>query len=102
MSMITEDHRKQLLKKKPLVWATIIPTRTTKPVVSLHTQASHAKNAVSATSPVNAYARGLRYMRERGGHPVGEAEVYELVDGEWVLRWYISDGTYPNELPWKN
>lgn len=101
MTDITEKHREQLLKKKPLVWATIIPTRTTKPVVALHTQAGHAKNAVQATSPKNAYARGLTYMRERGGSPVGEAEVYELVDGEWVLRWYVADGTYPDELPWR-
>lgn len=93
------DHRDGLTKLKPKVWATIVPTRTTKPVVALHTSLAHAKNAVRASAPYD--ARAFSYDRARGGHAMGEAEVYELVDGVWELRWEIPEGTYPNELPWK-
>lgn len=96
MPKTCEDYRDQLTKLKPKVWATIIPTRSTKPPVSLHTSVSHAKNAVSAT-----YSRRYDFDTGRGGYPLAESEVYELVDGEWVLRWEIADGTYPNDLPWK-
>lgn len=96
---VPADHRDGLTMLKPKVWASIVPTRTTKPVVALHTSIGHAKNAA-----VNAAlwdSRSFPYDRAKGGYPVGASEVYELVDGVWELRWEIAEGTYPNELPWK-
>lgn len=92
-------YRDKLNEFKPQVWATIVPSRTTKPVVALHKSLAHAKNAVSASSPPR--SAGFSHDSARGGYPVAEAEVHELVDGEWVLRWTVDQGTYPNELPWK-
>jgi hypothetical protein len=94
------DHRDGLTKLKPKVWATIVPTRTTKPTVALHTSLAHAKNAVMASSPFEPRSYP-GYDRAKGGYPVGEAEVYELVDGEWTLRYEVPEGTYPNDLPWR-
>lgn len=90
MKSITEKHRVQL---KPVpAYATIIPARTTKPVVSLHNSLGHAKNAVQA--------QGFGYQSGRG-YRVHEAEVYCLdYDGSWKLMWRIEEGTFADELPW--
>lgn len=92
-------YREQLEKMKPPTWATIIPTRSTKKIVAIHNTVGHAKAAVSSSSPPRTCTLG--YDAAKGGYPVAEAEIHELVDGEWVLRWEIPEGTYPNELPWK-
>lgn len=92
-----EDHRNALKNVKPKVWATIIPSRTTKPIVSLHTQCSHAKNAVKASHMNNKHRS---YDSSKGGYPLAEAEVYQLIDNEWILQWRIEEGTYPHDLPW--
>lgn len=101
-TLITDDMRGQLTKLKPKVWASIVPGRTTKAVVALHTNLGHAKNAALNSSPV--LPPGTRYpmyKQEMGGSPLGESEIYELVDGEWVLRYSVTNLTYPNELPWR-
>ena len=103
---ITDEMRDKLTKIKPKVWASIVPGRTTKSVVALHTSLGHAKNAALNSSPVlppgarGAFTR-IPYDKDKGGHPVGESEIYELVDGEWTLRYSVSNLTYPNELPWR-
>lgn len=102
ITTITDDMRGQLTKLKPKVWASIVPGRTTKPVVALHTSLAHAKNAARNSTPV--LPPGVRYPtydKTKGGSPLGECEIYELVDGEWVLRYAVSNLTYPNELPWR-
>ena len=98
MSLITEQHRDILRNNKPRVWATIVPTRTTKPVVVLHNTLAHAKTAVRNVKVTSSPRPG--YDKDRGGYPVGESEVYELIDGVWTLQWRIEEGTYPDELPW--
>lgn len=94
---ITEDLRTELARKRPDTWATIIPSRSSNPVVKTHATLAHAKNAVSGRQG----AFGA-YLSEKGGWPLPEAEVYHLVDGEWELLWRIENGTYPNDLPWKS
>ena len=98
MTKITEDHREILRKKALPTWATIIPARTTKDVVTLHNQRSHAFNAVKQSRPAGSTAR---YDDSKGGRPTAECEIYERVGDEWVLRWQVAEGTYPNDLPWR-
>jgi hypothetical protein len=95
MKPVTNEHRDLLNRKPRQVYASIVPERTTKPVVALHTQLSHAKNAVTAQGA------GGRFDRARGGYPVHEAEVYQLVNDLWVLLYRVEEGTYPDDLPWK-
>lgn len=94
--MITEKMREELINTKLPIWATIIPSRSTKGVVALHKTEGHAKNAVRATGGTG------RYNQTLGGYPVNEAEVYRLVHGQWELVWSIEKGTYPHELPWRD
>lgn len=47
------------------LWATYIPTRTTKPKFSTHRIVAHAKSALGSSSGI----------------------IYEFVDGEWVERY---------------
>jgi len=47
------------------VWATYIPTRSTKPKFSTHRLLTHAKSAIGQSLGI----------------------IYEYVDGEWVERW---------------
>lgn len=94
MSDRCAPYREQLVQPKVPVYATIIPSRTTKGVVAMHMQLGHAKNAVTTQTCGP-------YDRSRGGYAVDEAEVYELVDGAWRLLWRIERGTYKDDLPWR-
>lgn len=90
MFTITEDHRDKLRKTKIPAYATIIPYRSTKGAVALHTQLSHAKNAVSAQNFWNQIERQRAYR---------EAEIWYLLEGQWVRLWRIEEGAA--ELPWR-
>lgn len=97
---ITDEMRRSINDIPQKVYATIVPTRTTKPIVALHTTLGQAKNAVLAAGAPGAYSK------EKGGYPVHESEVYRLETGKgeglvWELVYRIEEGTYPNDLPWK-
>lgn len=99
MSNITDKDRETLFNFPTKAYATIIPSRTTKPVVCLHTTLGQAKNAV------NAQSYGGEWMDVKGRrmyvNKVAEAEVYELTNGKWQLLWRIERDTPKIYLPWK-
>lgn len=86
MQSAMERGREELQHKEIPAYATIIPRRTTKGTVALHTRLAHARNAVSA--------QGFGYPRR-----YAEAEVYELKDGNWRLLYRIEHGA--TTLPWQ-
>lgn len=99
---ITDEHRDTLRAKKMPVYATIVPGRTTKPAVSLHTRLSHAKNAVQS----NYSNQRSAYDYEARCYRLGEAEIYQLVDAHeggttWSLLYRVEEGTLANDVPWK-
>lgn len=99
MSNITDKDRETLFNFPTKAYATIIPSRTTKPVVCLHTSLGQAKNAVNAQSYGGEWltiGNKREYIQV-----VAEAEVYELTDGQWKLLWRIEPDTPKIYLPWK-